>query len=178
MASARARKFPSANWSVPLTLSAMDLGISSFWAVGLVAEFCGAADFATAARAIPQMIRMAATRRNFISSSWIRGRTPEAQRQVESSRTTDWRQGHWEMAWIGLVRHRPRAAGLDLGHALGGRISRRAAGGRARLLRRILRSALGLQLLSVEDAVPSETAVGQCLGIVLESIGRRLGAAV
>jgi hypothetical protein len=40
MASATPRKFPSANWSVPLMLSAMDLGMSSGWAAFFVAEFC------------------------------------------------------------------------------------------------------------------------------------------
>jgi hypothetical protein len=32
MASARPVRFPSANWSVPLALSATDLGVSSGWA--------------------------------------------------------------------------------------------------------------------------------------------------
>src|SRR5215469_9774357 len=31
MAPATPREFPSANWSVPLTLSAIDLGMSSYW---------------------------------------------------------------------------------------------------------------------------------------------------
>jgi hypothetical protein len=37
-------KFPSANWSVPMTLSAMDLGMSSGLATSFVAEFCGVPD--------------------------------------------------------------------------------------------------------------------------------------
>src|ERR1700685_1801990 len=53
-----------------------------------------------------------------------------------------------------------------------------ATGGRSRLLRGVLRGAFGLQLLGMEDAVASEAAVGQRLGIVLEGIRRRLGAAV
>jgi hypothetical protein len=77
-----------------------------------------------------------------------------------------------------LVRHRARAASLDLGHALRGRSRRRAAGGRSGLLRGVLRGALGLQLLGVEDAIASETSIGQGLGIVFEGIGRGLGAAV
>src|SRR5580704_17670836 len=72
MASARPRKFPSANWSVPLTLSAMDLGMSSGLAAGVVAEFCGVADFPIADRAMPHMIRRAATRKRLILASGIR----------------------------------------------------------------------------------------------------------
>jgi hypothetical protein len=52
LAFARPIKFPSANWSVPLTLSAMDLGMSSGSAC-LVSEFCGALGFPTADRAMP-----------------------------------------------------------------------------------------------------------------------------
>src|SRR5580692_5637980 len=77
-----------------------------------------------------------------------------------------------------LVWHPARPACLNLGHALRGGIRRCAVGGRSRLLRRILRRALGLQLLGMEDAVASETAVGQRLRIVLEGIGRWLGAAI
>src|SRR5277367_975065 len=78
----------------------------------------------------------------------------------------------------GLVRHRARAAGLDLGHALRGHTRSPATGGRSRLLRRVLRRALGLQLLGTEDAIASETTIGQGLGVVLEGIGRGLRAAV
>jgi hypothetical protein len=45
MASARPRKFPSANWSVPLTLSAIDLGMSSCWVADLEADSCGVLGF-------------------------------------------------------------------------------------------------------------------------------------
>ena len=44
MAFARPIKFPSANWRVPLTLSAMDLGMSSGSAC-LVSEFCRGSRF-------------------------------------------------------------------------------------------------------------------------------------
>jgi hypothetical protein len=72
MASARPRKFPSANWSVPLTLSAMDLGMSSGLAAGVVSEFCGVADFPTADRAMPHRIRRAAPRKRLILASFVR----------------------------------------------------------------------------------------------------------
>jgi hypothetical protein len=72
MASARPIKFPSANWSVPLTLSAMDFGMSSGWAAFLVAEFCGVADFPTSERAMPHRIRRAAPRKRLILASGIR----------------------------------------------------------------------------------------------------------
>jgi hypothetical protein len=52
-------------------LSAMDLGMSSVWAAGVVVEFCGI-DFPTAEIAMPHMIRMAATRRRLILASGIR----------------------------------------------------------------------------------------------------------
>jgi len=65
-----------------------------------------------------------------------------------------------------------------MGHALCGRIRRTAPSRRSWLLRRVFRGALGLQLLGMEDAIASEATVGQCLGIVFERIGRRLGAAV
>jgi len=61
MASARPMKFPSANWSAPLTLSAMDLGMLPRGAAFFVAEFCGVPDFATAGRAMPHMTRRVAT---------------------------------------------------------------------------------------------------------------------
>src|SRR5271165_4009529 len=53
--------------------------------------------------------------------------------------------------------------------ALGGRSSTRLAG----LLGRILGSALGLNIGSVEDAVVSVLTFGQRLRVVLEGIGRR-----
>ena len=77
--------------------------------------------------------------------------------------------GFWE-----LVRHRAGADGLNLSHAFWSC----TAGRRSWLLRRILRGALGLQLLGVKDAIAIEAAVGQRLGIVLERVGRRLGAGV
>src|SRR5689334_4877074 len=69
MASARPRKSPSTNWSVPLTPSAMDLGMSSVCAAGVVAEFCGI-DFPTAEIVMPHTIRMAGTRRRLILNLW------------------------------------------------------------------------------------------------------------
>src|SRR5262245_23129660 len=48
---------------------------------------------------------------------------------------------------------------------------------RARL-RFIFRSALGLDLLGLEDAVASQSAVSQALGALLESIGQRVAARV
>ena len=45
MASATPRKFPSANWSVSLTLSAIDLGMSSCWVADLEADSCGVLGF-------------------------------------------------------------------------------------------------------------------------------------
>src|SRR5207245_7727804 len=56
--------------------------------------------------------------------------------------------------------------------------SGRSIGGRSLLLRRVLGSALGLQLLGVKHSVTSKTAIGQGLRVVLESIRWRLGAAV
>src|SRR5580692_10042839 len=78
MASASPIKFPSANWSVPLTLSAMDLGMSSGWADFLAAESCGVADFPTAERAMPHMIRRAATRKRVILASGNRKKDTRA----------------------------------------------------------------------------------------------------
>src|SRR5579864_2290222 len=83
MASARPIKFPSANWSVPLTLSAMDLGMSSGWAASFVAEFCGVPDFPTAERAMPHMTRRVATRKRLILASGIQERIREPRREVE-----------------------------------------------------------------------------------------------
>ena len=40
-----ASSFPPANWRVPLTLSAMDLAMSSGWVACLVAEFCARCRF-------------------------------------------------------------------------------------------------------------------------------------
>src|ERR1700732_1766618 len=87
MASATPRKFPSANWSVPLTLSAMDLGMSSGWAACLVAEFCGVPDFPTAERASPHMTRRAATRKMLILASVSRKRIREPRSEVECAGT-------------------------------------------------------------------------------------------
>src|SRR5579863_6752334 len=83
MASATPRKFPSANWSVPLTLSAMDLAMSSDWVACLVAEFCGVPDFPTAERAMPHMTRRVATRKRLILASRIQKRIREPRREVE-----------------------------------------------------------------------------------------------
>src|SRR5947209_7748488 len=71
MASATPRKFPSANWSVPPTLSAMDLATSSCLAASFVAEFCGVEDCPTTERAMPDRIRRAATRETLILASVI-----------------------------------------------------------------------------------------------------------
>jgi hypothetical protein len=46
--------------------------MSSGWAAGVVAEFCGVADFPTAERAMPHMIRRAETRRRLILASGFR----------------------------------------------------------------------------------------------------------
>src|SRR5690242_3286130 len=91
MASATPRKFPSANWSVPLTLSAMDLAMSSGLVTCLVAEFCGVPDFPTAERAMPHMTRRAATRKTLILASGIR-RKHTRTRATEGRDSTD-RQG-------------------------------------------------------------------------------------
>jgi hypothetical protein len=72
MASARPIKLPSANWSVPLTLSAMDSGMSCGLAAFLAAESCGVADFPTAEKAAPHIIRRAAIRKRLILASGIR----------------------------------------------------------------------------------------------------------
>src|SRR5207302_1992568 len=72
MASASPIKFPSANWSVPLTLSAMDLGMSSGWAASFVAEVCGVPDFPIAERAMPHMTKRVATRKRLILASVFR----------------------------------------------------------------------------------------------------------
>jgi hypothetical protein len=50
----------------------MDLGMLSGLAAGVVAEFCGVADFSTAERAMPHMIRRVATRKRLILASGIR----------------------------------------------------------------------------------------------------------
>src|SRR5438105_12812873 len=55
---------------------------------------------------------------------------------------------------------------------------RRFRSGRSLLLRRVLRSALGLKLLGVKHSVTSKAAIGEGLRVVLESIRRCLGAAV
>src|ERR1700741_4890163 len=83
MASARPIKFPSANWSVPLTLSAMDLGMSSGGAASFVAEFCGIPDFPPAERAMANMTRRVATRKRLILASGIQERIREPRREVE-----------------------------------------------------------------------------------------------
>src|ERR1700756_1505531 len=83
MASARPIKLPFANWRVPLTLSAMDLGMSSGLATSFVAEFCGVPDFLTADRAMPHMTRRVATRKRLILASSIQERIREARRDVE-----------------------------------------------------------------------------------------------
>jgi hypothetical protein len=50
----------------------MDLGMSSGLAAGVVAEFWAVADCPTAERAMPHMIRRAATRKRLILASGIR----------------------------------------------------------------------------------------------------------
>jgi hypothetical protein len=72
MASATPRKFPSANWSVPLMLSAMDLGMSSGWAPFFVAEFCADADSPTIEKTMLHTIKRAAMRERLILASGIR----------------------------------------------------------------------------------------------------------
>src|SRR5260370_6674679 len=75
--------------------------------------------------------------------------------------------------YLELIRHPARSGVLILRHALC-----RFCAWRGSRLRRILRRALGLQLLGVEDAVASKTAVGQGLRVVLESVGRGLGPGI
>src|SRR2546422_11176948 len=48
----------------------------------------------------------------------------------------------------------------------------------SRLLGRVLRGTLRLQLLRMKDTIAPKTAFGEGLGVVLESIRRRLGSAV
>src|SRR5215469_6139084 len=69
MASATPRKFPSANWSVPLMLSAIDLGMSSCWAAGLEVDCCSVLDFPTAVSATAHKMSRVAIHRIFIPSS-------------------------------------------------------------------------------------------------------------
>jgi hypothetical protein len=57
---------------VPLTLSAMDFGMSSGWAAFFVDEVCGVLEFPTAERSRPQRTRRAATRKSLILASGIR----------------------------------------------------------------------------------------------------------
>ena len=57
-------------------------------------------------------------------------------------------------------------------------VLRRLIRGSSRLLWCILGSTLRLQLLSVEDIVVTEAALGQRLSLVFESIGRRFRPAV
>ena len=80
----RRRSSPSANWSVPLTLSAMDLAMSS----GFLGEFCGVPDFPTEERAVPHMTRRVATRKRLIPTSTIQERIRKPRREVE-------RAGSW-----------------------------------------------------------------------------------
>src|SRR5580692_9629405 len=84
MASASPIEFPSANWSVPLTLSAMDLGMSFGWTVSFAAEFCGVPDFPTAERVMPHRMRRVATRKRLILASGIQKEDTSA---LEGSRT-------------------------------------------------------------------------------------------
>ena len=67
-----------------------------------------------------------------------------------------------------------RCGALVLRHALAGS----AAGVLPAAFGRVLRGALGLQLLGVEDAVASETAIGQRLRVVLKSVGRSFGSGI
>jgi hypothetical protein len=79
-----ADKIPSsANWSVPATLSAMDLGMSSGFAVGVDAEICGVADFPTAERARPHMIRRGRHEKGSSQPPIFGKRILEPQREVE-----------------------------------------------------------------------------------------------
>src|SRR5258708_27617723 len=73
-----------------------------------------------------------------------------------------------------LVGHTGRSARLHLRHALG-RLGLHLV---ARPLWGILRCALCLQSLSVEDAIVTKAAVGERLRVVLESIGRRVGSGI
>jgi hypothetical protein len=68
---------------VPLTLSAMDLGMSSGGAASFAVEFCGVPDFPTEKRAVPHMTRRVATRRSLILASDIQKRILEPQGEVE-----------------------------------------------------------------------------------------------
>src|SRR5579863_8556552 len=77
-----------------------------------------------------------------------------------------------------LVRHPGRGGGLGLRHALGRLGGLRSVRRRAGLFGRVLRGALGLKCLGVENAVVADAAIGQGLRIVFESIGRGFGAGV
>jgi len=124
-------KIPFRNWSVPLTLSAMDLGMSSGWAVFFVAEFCGVPDFPAAKRAIPHMTRRVATRKRLILASGVqkgyvtrRGKSNVRAHRVEvncarwhgrmrlsATTATFFKAGSWGKFSIGvseLVRGGPR----------------------------------------------------------------------
>src|ERR1700675_2675083 len=72
-----------------------------------------------------------------------------------------------------LVRHPTRSGTLVLRHALTGFSGRSGSG-----LRRILRRALGLQLLGVKNAIAPEFAIGQGLRVVLKSVGRGFGPGI
>src|SRR5271165_1287716 len=67
---------------------------------------------------------------------------------------------------------------LHLRHAFRRLLGLHAIPRSAGLLRRILRSALGLQSLGMKDAIAPKAAVRQRLRIVLESIRRRFGSGV
>src|SRR3982074_409355 len=73
-----------------------------------------------------------------------------------------------------LVDDTGRGTRLHLRHALG-RLGLPLV---ARLLWRILRCALCLQSLSVEDAIVTKAAVSESLRVILESIGRRFASGI
>src|SRR5580704_4465127 len=80
--------------------------------------------------------------------------------------------------WEESVLHGVARRRLRLGHVLGRLGGLRSVRRSSVLLWRIFRSALGLQLFGMEHAIVGEAAVGQGLRLILESVGRGLGAGV
>src|SRR5579864_5812994 len=76
---------------------------------------------------------------------------------------------------LGLIPHPARSGILVLRHALSG-LSARSSGLTG--FRRVLRCALGLQLLGVENAVAPETAIRQSLRVVFKSVRRGFGSRI
>ena len=144
-------------------------------AAGRLAEACQGAQQCSFARAVIAENGVEFPAGKFRGDAAQRGKTTKLLDQIRDSDDGD--GGGYGVSQRNkegeLVRHPIRSGTLVLRHALAGLSGRSGSG-----LRRVLRRALGLQLLGVENAIAPEFAIGQGLRVVLKSVGWGFGPGI